>query len=107
MRFLEESVKSLNEELNKKETIIRQGLMNLKTSGRTTQDMDFAKAKNASTFGSLFKSGPSITEEVYSKMESVLQETILKNIQLQNDIKTLGDEIEQLTSQLKLEKEKS
>jgi len=35
-------------------------------------------------------------------MEAVLEDTLLKNIQLQNDIETLGDEITKLSEENKV-----
>jgi uncharacterized membrane protein len=38
----------------------------------------------------------SLVEEVNAKMSSVLEDTLIKNMQLQEDLKVLGSEVERL-----------
>jgi len=51
---------------------------------------------------SLFSNKKELEAEMTQKMEAVLQETLLKNIQLQHDINTLGTEVQKLQDELKV-----
>lgn len=89
-------------------------------SGRLAPETELNKmkmAKKSGTFmGSLFggsssstssiASGPGVpignekmTSEMILQMQSIMEETMLKNIQLQSDIKTLGSEIDKLSKE--------
>jgi len=49
----------------------------------------------------LFGSSKDLNHEVTQRMEAVLEDTLLKNIQLQNDLKIMGDEVTKLMEENK------
>ena len=50
-------------------------------------------------FGGKEIGAETVQSEINSKLTAVMEETILKNLQLQNDIKILGDEISRLADE--------
>jgi len=59
--------------------------------------MNFRYVQN-SLMGSLFSptKKDSLVEEVNAKMSSVLEDTLIKNMQLQEDLKVMGAEVDRL-----------
>merc|ERR1711988_291270 len=108
VKFLHESFRLLHQDLEKKQTIITHYIIaRMKKEGRITHDMEVNKIQRSQLEGIMAKMYRSAAAHrkamdahqeamVSSQMETVLQETILKNIQLQNDIETLGNEIKAL-----------
>lgn len=110
VRLLTEQNYRIGDELEKKAKIIQHfTLQNVKLGlGRSTPEFDIAKSelarkgeKKGSFMGSLFgkqKSVPQskVSVDAFNKMQQVMEEALLHNIQLQNDIRTLGNEIARL-----------
>lgn len=121
-RMLDENLMILKEELEKKMEIIQYYVSREKVGRIAPEQERFNQTHQpkglsqggGSTGGfmsSLFsssatKSKPQITPTVdaYNHMQQVMQETLLHNIQLQKDIKTLGDEIARLLNEQKQQK---
>jgi hypothetical protein len=84
---LRETIELLKQDLEKKEAIIQHHVVNL-VEGRSTPAMDFDKQERAKKPGSVMsqlcrgRSNP-LEAEMTQKMEAVLEDTLLKNIQLQ------------------------
>jgi len=88
---------SLCEDLAKKQRILHAYVQNgAKTGGR--RDMN-REAHRTGPLRMVPSSGP-ISPEVVKKLEDVLEETLLENIQLRSDIEVLGNEVEDLRKQL-------
>eukprot|EP01027_Heterolobosea_sp_BB2_P001541 GEZU01002333.1.p1 GENE.GEZU01002333.1~~GEZU01002333.1.p1 ORF type:complete len:206 (+),score=67.57 GEZU01002333.1:2-619(+) len=111
MLTLEETAQVLHEELEKKTKIV-QYYMQREKVGRIGVDSEKEKierAKKQSTtsfMGSLFAAkpavaNPDVSAEMAQKMQKVMEETLLHNIQLQTDIATLGNEISRLMDENK------
>jgi len=102
VKYLTDLVNELNSELEARSKLIRQLSTQIKVSGRTTADMDKYKLERAqrqnSLMGSLFSptKKDSLVEEVNAKMSSVLEDTLIKNMQLQEDLKVMGAEVDRL-----------
>jgi len=108
LRFLEENIVLLNEDIDKKSLIIKHHILaKLKPTGRQTPQMEqhkgmlnqlhrSAKVREKEREQQL-KSNP----QIYQQMEAAMEETILKNLQLQNDLDILGNEIMTLNNQNK------
>jgi len=100
-RYLEENLSSLNEDLVRKTEVIRYYVSKTKqvvTAEHLAADKEKHR-RQSGVLGTLMRSGADSQElsvEILSKMESVLEETVLKNIQLQNDMVTLAGETGQL-----------
>jgi polyhydroxyalkanoate synthesis regulator phasin len=75
----------------------------MKTGERTTPQMDQNQQKGL--MGALFRSAKKAEDEaardITQKMSSALQETLLRNIQLQDDIATIGNELKTLSEENK------
>eukprot|EP01114_Cavostelium_apophysatum_P004408 TRINITY_DN1463_c0_g1_i1.p1 TRINITY_DN1463_c0_g1~~TRINITY_DN1463_c0_g1_i1.p1 ORF type:complete len:865 (+),score=364.11 TRINITY_DN1463_c0_g1_i1:162-2756(+) len=103
VRSLESALVAMQEEVQKKEQIIKGYALELKV-GRATPAMEMNKLEKTRKGGGLSKvfggSRTDLTVEMAQKMEAVLEDTLLKNIQLQNDLKTMGDEVTRLQSQV-------
>jgi len=104
IRLLKETIEVQKEDLERKETIIQHHLVSTtRPEGRATPAMELDKAERAkknSVMGSLFKGRQSPLEaEMAQKMEAVLEDTLLKNIQLQTDIEVLGNEVSKLLAE--------
>jgi len=106
LNILADKNAELQIEVEKKETIIRNYISNIKVEGRSTPEMEANKQEIKSKGGlmaNLFKPGnkSNLPPDVAHKMAYVLEETLLKNIQLQNDLSTLGSEIGKLMEENK------
>ncbi len=85
-----EQLKFLKEDVKKKEQIIKLHMMDTKLQGRGSSSSDKFKAeiknqtekKNTGIFGGLFGPDPKVLQEMVSKMEAVLEDTLLSNMQL-------------------------
>lgn len=104
VKLLEETVNIMNDDIRKKETIIKAYITEVKV-GRATPEMEkvkMEKTKKGTGISGFFSAKNDFTLELTQKMEAVLEDTLLKNIQLQNDIETLGDEITKLSEENKV-----
>ena len=90
MKDLETLNGSLAEAAAQKSNIIRDYAMTVKTS---RSDMQRETHRQDSRVHGL---GNAPTPEVVAKLEQVLEDTLLKNMQLKHDLETLGDEVESL-----------
>ena len=115
---LEEHIKQLRakiqkyrQELEKKNKVIHQHLANLTTEGRSTASMDVnrkQRSRESGVMSKLFGSREGETElqtQINAKMTRVLEDTILKNVQLQSDMEIMGNEIMKLEGELKQAKD--
>src|SRR4051812_9243017 len=96
----------IQEDLKQKDLIIKGHILTSRVEGRSTPEMDQFREKikkGSSSWLGRPKSADLV--ELNSKMEVILQDTLLKNIQLQTDLETLGKEISRLNEQIK-QKEK-
>eukprot|EP01119_Soliformovum_irregulare_P017908 TRINITY_DN5395_c0_g1_i1.p1 TRINITY_DN5395_c0_g1~~TRINITY_DN5395_c0_g1_i1.p1 ORF type:complete len:130 (-),score=65.14 TRINITY_DN5395_c0_g1_i1:48-437(-) len=106
-RHLEETIALMKSDAEKKEAIIRQHVLeSAHRESRSTPQMDQTKAdiknkKNSGLLGGLFKD-KQLQSEMHMRMEKVLEDTILKNMQLQNDMGILGIEVEKLLEENKV-----
>ncbi|XP_065883661.1 coiled-coil domain-containing protein 186-like isoform X2 [Dysidea avara] len=110
VEFLEEHIRQLTEELQKKSKIIKSYLIREESGILTTPRMDEDKVSRsrkggimASVFRSRAHSGDMSLElslEINQKLQAVLEDTILKNITLKDNIKTLGNQIAILTQRM-------
>ncbi|XP_065883677.1 coiled-coil domain-containing protein 186-like [Dysidea avara] len=110
VEFLEEHIRQLTEELQKKSKIIKSYLIREESGVLTTPRMDEDKVSRsrkggimASVFRSRAHSGDMSLElslEINQKLQAVLEDTILKNITLKDNIKTLDDQIAILTQRM-------
>lgn len=99
VRFLEESNMLMQEDLEKKQTIIQHYIERERT-GRVAPEQErwnqSTKKKDLQSNGTA-----AISMEAYKHMQQVMQETLLHNIQLQKDIRTLGSEIARLQDKIR------
>jgi hypothetical protein len=86
VKDLETLTASLNEKLAQKSNIIRDYAMTVKSGGR--RDMKRELHRQDSSLAP--------TPQILNKIEEVLEDTLMKNIQLKNDLETLGNENEEL-----------
>ncbi|KYQ94474.1 hypothetical protein DLAC_04773 [Tieghemostelium lacteum] len=92
IRSLETNVTSLNQELDKKTKVVRFYISKTQLGRATTED-EKSKRMKGGVLGSFWRNNdPNIVAEMVEKMETMLQENILKNIQLSDNIEMLGDE---------------
>jgi len=104
IRFLEENIGLLNEEIEKKSKVT-QYLISKRNINLNEINMN---SRKAGMVGSLFRtSDQTLAAEMVAKMEAVLEETVLKNIQLQNDMVTLATETSQVNDRNKKLKEEA
>lgn len=107
VRELTDSVDHLKQDVAQKELVIHKHILETKVEGRSTPEMENERIKKAKKLNGNFlkvlgnRKIESITLEGYQKMETILQETILKNIQLQSDVQALGEEINRLLEENK------
>lgn len=121
---LEEHIKQLRgtiqryrKELDNKNRVIAYQHANLNPEGRSSAQMDSQRKQRATReqglMGRLFGSGGAmesedgLQNEINARMSRVLEDTILKNVQLQSDMEIMGDEIARLESELKSLREPS
>lgn len=102
LRYISEQNNLLKDEIEKKKEIIGYYIQREKL-GRLTPEQEQNKhklsQKGGSFMGSVYKQkvvDPKIMAQSLSTMQQVMEETILHNIQLQNNIKILGDEVNRL-----------
>ncbi|XP_051174057.1 coiled-coil domain-containing protein 186 isoform X2 [Leptopilina boulardi] len=108
--FLEEHVRSLVAELQKKTKIIQNYILVENFDAMSTNERDRNKAELAKYGGimaSVYNHKVSddhmtleLSLEINQKLQSVLEDTLLKNITLKDNIDTLGEEIAKLTMQI-------
>jgi len=97
-RFLEENLGSLNEELVRKTGVIQYYVTKTKQnvpSEHLTPERDKSNRRQSGVLGSLMRSGhdnQELSAELLTKMQAVMEETLLKNVQLQKDMATLANE---------------
>lgn len=97
VRHLEESVMLMQEDMEKKQTIIQHYTERERTGRIAPEQERFAqnmKRKQEQKTGT--SSTAAVNPDAYKHMQQVMQETLLHNIQLQRDIRTLGTEIARL-----------
>jgi len=108
MAALQQEKEQLAAKLHEKSEIIQRYLFTLKREGRATPLMEKDKAMRASKgegiMSSLFRASSgnrerSLAEEMTTTMSTLLEDTLLKNIQLKTDIETLGNEVARLTAE--------
>eukprot|EP01132_Coremiostelium_polycephalum_P005309 gene5309-6614_t len=100
-RVLEEKVKVLLDELDKKTKVVRFYISKTQLGRATSEDEKTRRLKGGAT-GSFWRNNdPKIVAEMVEKMDTLLQETVLKNIQLTNDMEILGNETVRLNSEMK------
>ncbi|CAJ0921328.1 unnamed protein product, partial [Mesorhabditis belari] len=109
IEFLEEHVKQCLEELQKKTKIIQYYALREEASLLVPDDKDLRKvpiskrtAPAYSLMGSMWstgndKSALQLATEVNSRLQAVLEETLLKNIALKTSVDNLGEEIARLS----------
>ncbi|XP_066582391.1 coiled-coil domain-containing protein 186-like isoform X2 [Prorops nasuta] len=107
--FLEEHTRTLVEELQKKTKIIQNYILHENFDAMGSNDRDRHKAELA-RYGGIMASVYShkvsdenmtleLSLEINQKLQSVLEDALLKNITLKDNIDTLGEEIARLTIQ--------
>ncbi|KAK5583060.1 hypothetical protein RB653_004650 [Dictyostelium firmibasis] len=102
-RTLELRNKQLAEELEKKSNAIRLLVSKTQLGKATSEEEKAKKLKSGGFMGSFWRNNdPKIAAEMVEKMEVMLQENILKNMQLSNDLELLGTETGNLKSQLNI-----
>lgn len=103
VRHLEESAMLLQEELEKKQTIIQHYVERERTGRIAPEQERFAqnmRRKQEQKTGTV-SGTTTINPDAYKHMQQVMQETLLHNIQLQRDIRTLGTEIARLQEKVR------
>jgi len=99
-------VKQLREESAKKSKVIAKqlrGIKNPETEFWTSYQQQKTSGASLSFVGSLFSNNnesPALQKEMNTKMGTVLEETLLHNIQLQEDLRNVATENENLKEQL-------
>ena len=87
LNLCQEQINVLKTDNEKKETIIKNHILSVKVQGRSTPEMDLNRQERVGKGGimaNLFRgSSNNLPADVTQKMSSVLEETLLKNIQLQ------------------------
>jgi chromosome segregation ATPase len=108
VRHLEESVMLLQEEIEKKQTIV-QHYVTRERIGRIAPEQErwtnTIKRKQEQKLQP--QTNTTINADAYKHMQQVMQETLLHNIQLQKDIRTLGEEISRLLKEVDAVKQKN
>jgi len=92
IKYLEETVREVNEELEKKKSIVRNIIQRTKISALSSGDVE-QRIREKNKRSTLAKSSP---QELLSKMELFVQETSLQNAHLRRDIDAMGVEIQKL-----------
>ncbi|KAN0045311.1 hypothetical protein ACTA71_005688 [Dictyostelium dimigraforme] len=102
-RTLELKNKQLTEELEKKSNAVRLLVSKTQLGKATSEEEKAKKLKSGGLMGSFWRNNdPKIAAEMVEKMEVMLQENLLKNMQLSNDLELLGTETGKLKSQLNI-----
>ncbi|KAL6257412.1 hypothetical protein P5V15_010984 [Pogonomyrmex californicus] len=107
--FLEGHTQTLVEELQKKTKIIQNYILNQSFGALTCNERDRYKvelARHGGIMASVYNHRVSdenmtleLSLEINQKLQTVLEDTLLKNIMLKDNINTLGNEIARLTMQ--------
>jgi chromosome segregation ATPase len=111
MEFFESHSHQLTEDIQKKSKIIQNFIMREQTGALAPPSSDEHKVRHsrktgimASVFSGVRHHGHDVnlelSVEMNRKMQSVLEDTLLKNITLKESIETLGQEIQRLSTQL-------
>lgn len=109
--FLEEHINTLVSELQKKTQLLQSYIVREQSGALTSNKMENNKAHIAQLHGVMASLHGSrladnnltlkLSLDINHKLQSVLEDTLLKNIMLKENIDTLGAEIEKLTVRLK------
>eukprot|EP00761_Pharyngomonas_kirbyi_P007980 gb/GECH01007991.1/.p1 GENE.gb/GECH01007991.1/~~gb/GECH01007991.1/.p1 ORF type:complete len:778 (+),score=240.35 gb/GECH01007991.1/:1-2334(+) len=107
-RVLEDTIKGLHAEIERKTEVIRH-FVKRQQVGRLGADMDADREERArwsgsSIMGSIFsgrKVSKTVSADMQAQMQKVLEETIVHNMELQKQIRILGDEVQRLLAQNK------
>ncbi|XP_064600345.1 coiled-coil domain-containing protein 186-like isoform X2 [Liolophura sinensis] len=109
IEFMEDHIKQLVGEVKKKKRIIQNYVLREESGALSTENMDLNKAELARRGGimaSVYSSHASdshmnleLSLEINKKLQSVLEDTLLKNITLKENIDTLGEEIARLSQE--------
>lgn len=115
IEFLEEHVRQLVTELQKKTRIIQNYITREQSGALSSEMMDNNKAalaKHGGIMASVYNSKAvdegmtlELSLEINQKLQAVLEDTLLKNITLKENMETLGNEIARLTSCKQLKQE--
>lgn len=107
MDFLKEHNKTLVEEMTKKNRLIQHYMMKEDSGQLTSSEYDDTKAKLANNRGvmsSVYSLKPTdatmtleLSLQINKKLQTLLEDTILKNMTLKENIDTLGDEVARLS----------
>ncbi|GAM22934.1 hypothetical protein SAMD00019534_061090 [Acytostelium subglobosum LB1] len=99
IRLLEENVSLLNQDIEKKNSVVRFYISKTQLGKATTTDEKTKRLKGGAA-GSFWRNNdPQLVGEMVEKMENILQENIMKNIQLTNDMEVLGNETGRLSTE--------
>ncbi|KAK6635950.1 hypothetical protein RUM44_001205 [Polyplax serrata] len=108
IEFLEEHVRQLVAELQKKTRIIQTYIMREQSGALSSETMDHNKvtlSKHGGIMASVYNSKAidegmtlELSLEINQKLQAVLEDTLLKNITLKENMETLGNEIAKLAS---------
>jgi len=99
VRLLENENVNLNAELEKKTKLTRFYISRTQL-GRATNEDEKTKRLKGGASGSFWRSNdPKIVGEIVEKMEIMLQENILKNMQLTDDISLFGSQVSKLENE--------
>lgn len=106
--FMEEHVNTMVEEMKKKNKLLQNLMLKQDSGALVSTDMDTDKRRTSEHTGimsSLYSSKPNdsgmtleLSLEINQKLQSVLEDTLLKNFTLKENINTLGREIATLTT---------
>ncbi|XP_056153281.1 coiled-coil domain-containing protein 186 [Lampris incognitus] len=109
IEFMEDHIKQLVEEIRKKTKIIQSYVLREESGALSSEASDLNKAhlsRRGGIMASLYTSHPAdsgltldLSLEINRKLQSVLEDTLLKNITLKENLQTLGAEIERLIKQ--------
>jgi len=95
VRYLQDNMTLVNEELTRKDLIIRHHVLkNAHAAKLTPEDLE----NNKQLLNNLLQGANDSYDQsgVIQRLELFLHETLHRNIQLQNDIATIADEVSQL-----------
>ena len=92
IRYLEENVRLLNEDIENKKEVINNYILRIETGALSTSETrnDIARKVQMRAMSG------DILQELLAKMEIILQETTLQNVQLRDHKKKLGEEVQRL-----------
>merc|ERR1719195_1835638 len=106
--FMEEHVDTMVNEMKKKNKLLQNLMLKQDSGALVSTDMDTDKRRTSEHTGimsSLYSSKPNdsgmtleLSLEINQKLQSVLEDTLLKNFTLKENINTLGREIATLTT---------